>query len=208
MAGGIGVTPLLAMAETLHRRAEGFTLHLATRSRVRTPFMQRLAQAPWAGNVELHHDDEPGTALDIAATLASAPADTHLYVCGPPGFMDAVLGLARAGGWPESRLHFEFFSASPVPPSRGDGSFEVELARSGRIIVVEPDRTVAQALDAAHVMLSTSCGQGVCGTCLTRVISGIPDHRDQYLTPEEHAANDQFLPCCSRSKSARLVLDL
>ena len=88
------------------------------------------------------------------------------------------------------------------------GSFEVELASSGRIIVVPKDKTVAEALASAGVEVETSCEQGVCGTCVTRVLQGEPDHRDMYLTPQEQAANDQFLPCCSRAECARLVLDL
>jgi vanillate O-demethylase ferredoxin subunit len=121
--------------------------------------------------------------------------------------MDAVLGSARAQGWPEAQLHYEFFSAE-VAPVAGDTAFEVQLASSGRIVVVPADRSIVHALAAAGVTVATSCEQGVCGTCLTRVIEGVPEHRDLYLTPEEQAAGDQFLPCCSRSRSARLVLDL
>ena len=118
-----------------------------------------------------------------------------------------LLATARGLGWTDQRLHMEFFAADPVSHT-GDRAFEVELARSGKVIVVDADRSVAQALDAAGVLLPTSCEQGICGTCLTRVLAGQPDHRDQYLTPEEQAANDQFLPCCSRAISPRLVLDL
>lgn len=207
MAGGIGLTPLLSMAESLHAAGARFELHHATRSRARTPFMERLQAAPWTTQVHWHHDDDAATTLDIASTLRAAPAGSHVYTCGPRGFMDAVLNTARSLAWREDRLHAESFSAEPATRA-GDQTFEVELARSGKVIVVDPDRSVAQALDAAGVLLPTSCEQGVCGTCLTRVIAGTPDHRDQYLTPEEQAANDQFLPCCSRSLSPRLVLDL
>ncbi len=131
----------------------------------------------------------------------------HLYVCGPKGFMDAVLGAARAAGWPESQLHVEFFSAE-IAKSDADGAFEVKLASSGRVIPVAKEQTVVEALAAAGVEVATSCEQGVCGTCLTRVLAGEPDHKDLYLTPEEQAANDQFTPCCSRSRTPMLVLDL
>jgi vanillate monooxygenase ferredoxin subunit len=208
LAGGIGITPMLAMAETLSVSGQSFELHHATRSRERTAFMDRLAAAPYASRVTHHFDDgEPAQRLDIATTLGSAPKDAHLYVCGPQGFMDAVLGAARSSGWPEVRLHYEFFGAAPVDTS-GDGSFEVEIASSGRVIPVKADQTALAALIDAGVDVPMSCEQGVCGTCLTGVKSGTPDHRDHYLTPEEQAANDQFLPCCSRAKSARLVLDL
>lgn len=208
MGGGIGITPLLAMAETLSQRGEAFTLHYATRSRERTAFTQRLAQSPFARHVHLHTDDGPAEQrLNIDAVLRDAPQGAHMYVCGPQGYMDAVLGTARAQGWPETRLHMEFFGAAPTQTDQ-DGGFEVELAQSGRVIAVGKTQTTLQALLDAGVDIPMSCEQGVCGTCLTRVISGVPDHRDHYLTPEEHAVNDQFLPCCSRSLSPRLVLDL
>jgi len=207
MAGGIGITPLLAMAETLHREGASFDLHHATRSAERTPFVARMQAAPWSDRVRWHHDDGGDKLLDIPAVLAAAPAGSHVYVCGPQGFMDAVLNGARAAGWATERLHAESFGGA-VAAQDGDQAFEIELARSGRVIVVDPDCSVAQALDAAGVLLPTSCEQGVCGTCLTRVLAGTPDHRDQYLTDEERGANDQFLPCCSRALSPRLVIDL
>lgn len=207
LAGGIGITPLLAMAEQLAAQGGGFTLHHATRSRERTPFVAQLASAPYADRVHHHFDDGPAMQkLDLAATLRSAPAGSHLYVCGPTGFMEAVLAEGRAQGWDEARLHREYFAAAPTGTA-GDGGFELELASSGRVIPVAADQTALAALLAAGLDIPMSCEQGVCGTCLTGVKSGVPDHRDQYLTPEERAANNQFLPCCSRASSARLVLD-
>lgn len=208
LAGGIGITPLLAMAEQLAAQGGAFTLHHATRSRERTPFVAQLATTPYADRVHHHFDDGPATQkLDLAATLRSAPAGSHLYVCGPTGFMEAVLAEGRAQGWDEARLHREYFAAAPTGTA-GDGGFELELASSGRVIPVAADQTALAALLAAGLDIPMSCEQGVCGTCLTGVKSGVPDHRDQYLTPEERAANNQFLPCCSRASSARLVLDL
>lgn len=208
LAGGIGITPLLAMAEQLAAQGHAFTLHHATRSRERTPFVAQLATATYADRVHHHFDDGPAMQkLDLAATLRSAPADSHLYVCGPTGFMEAVLAEGRAQGWDEARLHREYFAAAPMGTA-GDGGFELELASSGRVIPVAADQTALAALLAAGLDIPMSCEQGVCGTCLTGVKSGVPDHRDQYLTPEERAANNQFLPCCSRASSPRLVLDL
>jgi vanillate O-demethylase ferredoxin subunit len=208
VAGGIGVTPILCMAERLAATGAEFEMHYATRSRARTAFFDRIRSAPFARRVHFHFDDgAPEQKLDIGALLSSQPAGTHLYVCGPQGLMDAVLASARAGGWDEPRLHYEFFAAD-VQPRAGDGAFEVQLASSGRVIPVPADRSVLAALADAGVVVPSSCEQGVCGTCLTRVVEGVPDHRDQYLLPEEQAANDQFMPCCSRAKSARLVLDL
>ncbi len=208
LAGGIGVTPILCMAERLAATGADFEMHYCTRSRERTAFHDRIRASAYADRVAFHFDDgAPAQALDIAALLATPQPGMHLYVCGPKGFMDAVLGTARAGGWPEAQLHYEFFAAD-IAPAEGDAAFEVQLASSGRVVVVPKDQTVVQALAAAGVEVQTSCEQGVCGTCLTRVLEGTPDHRDLYLTPEEQAANDQFTPCCSRARSARLVLDL
>ncbi len=207
-AGGIGVTPILCMAERLALMGAEFDMHYCGRSRDRMAFVDRIATAAFAAKVKVHVDDgAPEQKLDLAAALAQPQAGTHLYVCGPKGFMDAVLGTARAAGWPEAQLHYEFFAAEVVK-SDSDGSFEVKLASSGRVITVAKDKTVVAALAEAGVDIPVSCEQGVCGTCLTRVIEGEPDHRDAYLTAEERAANDQFLPCCSRAKSACLVLDL
>ena len=130
-----------------------------------------------------------------------------MYVCGPTGFMDWVLGAARDAGVPEGRLHREYFAAGPIDTS-SDGSFEIRLASTGAVIRVGTQETVTAALAKAGITVPMSCEQGVCGTCLTRVLEGVPDHRDMYLTPQEQALCDQFAPCCSRSKSSRLVLDL
>jgi vanillate O-demethylase ferredoxin subunit len=208
LAGGIGITPILCMAERLSAVGADFEMHYATRSRARTAFFERIGGSRFAPRVAFHFDDGPAQQkLDIAAVLARQGAGTHLYVCGPAGFMDASLGAARGSGWDDARIHYEFFNAD-VQPQAGDGAFEVQLGSSGRVIAVPADRTVLAALADAGVVVPSSCEQGVCGTCLTRVIDGTPDHRDQYLTPEEQAAGDQFTPCCSRAKSARLVLDL
>ena len=208
LAGGIGITPLLSMAEQLQREGREFELHYCTRSAARSAFAQRLREAAWAGRVRLHHDDGPAAQrLDLAGLLAGAPAGTQLYVCGPRGFIDWVLQGGRDAGWDDSRLHREYFAAAEEVPSAG-GAFEVELASSGRVVRVEPAQTIVQALAAAGIDLPTSCEQGVCGTCLTRVLSGTPEHRDSYLTDEERARNDQMLPCCSRALSPRLVLDV
>ncbi len=208
LAGGIGVTPILCMAERLAMVGADFAMHYSSRTRARTAFVERIAASTFAQQVQFHFDDgDAAQKLDLAALLKEPQDGVHLYVCGPKGYMDAVLATARARGWPESQLHYEFFAAEVIK-SETDASFEVQLASSGRIITITKDQTVTQALAAAGVEVQTACEQGVCGTCLTRVLFGVPDHKDVYLTSEEQAANDQFTPCCSRAKSARLVLDL
>lgn len=208
LAGGIGVTPILCMVERLAITGAAFEMHYATRAPERTAFRARIAASSFADRVHFHYDNgDAAQKLDLNALLANPQAGTHLYVCGPRGYMDAVLGTARAAGWPESQLHYEFFGAE-VTKSDNDAGFEIKLASSGRIVMVPKDQTVTQALAAAGVEVMVSCEQGVCGTCLTRVLEGVPEHKDSYLTPEEQAANDQFTPCCSRSRTPQLVLDL
>ena len=208
IAGGIGVTPILCMAERLALTGGAFEMHYCTRSRERTAFVERIAQSAFAPQVQFHFDDgDASQKLALDPLLAAPQPGVHLSVCGPTGFMDWVLEAARAAGWPADQLHYEFFSAE-VAKSDDDAAFEVKLASSGRVVKVEKDQTVVQALAAIGVEVQTSCEQGVCGTCLTRVLEGELDHKDMYLTPEEQAANDQFTPCCSRSRSPLLVLDL
>ncbi|MDB5827885.1 MAG: Phthalate 4,5-dioxygenase [Variovorax sp.] len=208
VAGGIGVTPILCMAERLAVTGASLEMHYCTRSPERTAFRERIASASFSGTVQFHFDDgDAGQKLDLARLLSTMKPGVHLYVCGPKGFMDWLLDAARAAGWPAEQLHYEFFGAEVVK-SDDDASFEVKLASSGKVVVVGKDQTVVQALAAAGIEVAVSCEQGVCGTCLTRVLEGEPEHKDMYLTPEEQAANDQFTPCCSRSKSPLLVLDL
>ena len=207
-AGGIGVTPLLAMAETLQRLGAEFEMHYCSRSLARTAFATRIRASGFARRVHMHFDDGPAhQRLDPGSALGTVCANTHIYVCGPGGFMDYVLGAARSAGWPAGQLHCEYFAAQPQDV-RGNTAFTVRLARSGRRVDVPADVTVVRALADAGLAVPTSCEQGICGTCLTRIIEGLPDHRDTYLTDEERARNDQFLPCCSRARTPVLVLDL
>lgn len=214
LAGGIGVTPLLSMAECLAREGADFRLHYCTRSAATTAFGARIAESAFAAQVQFHFDDgAPEQALDLAATLARPAPDAQLYVCGPRGFMDAVLTQARAQGWREEQLHYEYFGGAVQTQTLdhghdSNGAFQVVLARSGQTVDVAAHQSVTQALAAAGVPVMTACEQGVCGTCLTGVLAGLPDHRDSYLTAQERAANDQFLPCCSRALGPALTLDL
>ncbi len=208
MAGGIGITPLLAMADRLAATGAEFELHYCARTRDRTTFRDRLERSAFAAGVRFHYDDgADDQKLDIGQFLDSQREGTHLYVCGPQGFISAVLTRARDAHWPEPQLHHEFFGARATVDD-GRTHFEVLLASSGRVVLVPPGQSVVQALAEVGVEIPTSCEQGVCGTCVTRVLQGTPDHKDFYFTPQEHAKNDQFAPCCSRSKSPRLVLDL
>jgi vanillate O-demethylase ferredoxin subunit len=208
VAGGIGVTPILCMAERLANVGAAFEMHYCTRSRDRTAFVERIARSVFASHVTFHFDDgPPEQRVDIGALLEDPRPDTHLYVCGPKGFMDFVIGTARQKGWPPHRVHKEYFSAA-VRTMESDTEFDVQLASTGKTYRIAKDKTVVTALRAHGIEIPTSCEQGVCGTCLTRVIDGEPEHRDIYQSDDERARNDQFTPCCSRSKTPTLVLDL
>lgn len=206
-AGGIGITPILCMAERLAQGGADFELHYCARSQQRAAFVQRLRHSAFAERVFLHFDEQPESALDALQVLAAPQDDLHLYVCGPAGFMQHVLDSARAQGWRDDCLHREYFSAAPMAHS-ADGSFTIKLASSGQVLQVPADRSVVQVLQEQGIEIATSCEQGICGTCLTRVLEGVPEHRDLYLSEDEQASNDQFIPCCSRAKTPLLVLDL
>lgn len=208
LAGGIGVTPILAMAESLAAKGAAFEMHYCARSPEKAAFKERLATCGFAAQVQFHYDSgDAGQKLDLATLLAKPEEGTHVYVCGPQGFIEYVMNTAKAQGWPAAQLHVEYFSAAAVDTS-GDGAFEVKLASSGQTFTIPAGKTVIKILEEQGVVIPYSCEEGVCGTCLTRVIEGVPDHRDMYLTEEEQAANDQFTPCCSRAKTPVLVLDL
>ncbi len=207
-AGGIGITPMLAMAQQLAHGQADFTLHYCSRTPSRTAFLDRLRDAPWADRVRLHFDDgDARQKLDAAAVLAMPSPDVRLYVCGPSGFMAHVIDSARAAGWADANIHSESFSGG-ASARNGDEAFSVRLARSGRTVEVAAGQTVAAALAAHGVDVALSCEQGICGSCAVRVLDGEPDHRDCFFTEAEHAAGGCFTPCCSRSKSALLALDL
>jgi len=206
IGGGIGITPMIAMAYRLHAEDKPFTLHYCAREQATAAFLEDLANAPFADKVHLHFDSGEGTACFNAASDLSDPATgAHVYTCGPAGFMSYMHGLAEARGYAREALHQEFFSVEV--DSTGD-SFEVELAQSGQTVTVAEGQSIVEALAGIGVTIEVSCEQGICGTCLCDVLEGEPDHRDSFLTDEEKADGDQIMLCCSRAKSSKLVLDL
>jgi vanillate O-demethylase ferredoxin subunit len=207
-AGGIGVTPLLCMAQRLHAIGADFEMHYSARSRDRMAFHGEIAASPFASRVRFHFDDgDAGQMLNLPQALGAHDADTHIYICGPTGYINHVVQTAQGMGWPQSQIHLEYFGAAPQDTT-GDRPFDVKIASTGKRYTVAASETVVQALAKQGIEVMTSCEQGVCGTCITRVLEGECDHRDLYFTDDEKAKNDQFTPCCSRAKSAVLVLDL
>lgn len=208
-AGGIGVTPLLSMAWDLHRQGAVFSLHYRARTRARMAYLDRLAAAPFSQQVYCHIDDEQPVPWDIVQVLGAPAPDAHVYVCGPQGFMDHVTASALALGWQDTHIHVEYFAAPTSEAANTDApqAFELCLPSRDLVVTVPPDRSVAQTLLAHGVPVPLSCEQGICGTCQMRVISGVPEHRDLFLSDAQKAANDCFLPCCSRARTSRLVVD-
>lgn len=204
LAGGIGVTPLVAMAHRLQSLGADFAFHYCARTLARTAFQRELTQSSFADKVTLHIDEQ-GPGLDIDAVLAGVAPGDHLYICGPAGFIEFVSAAAKRLGWPGGQVHLEHFAAEI--DATGD-AFEVEARRSGVTVMVPGDKTIAQVLLAAGIDVPLSCEQGVCGTCVTEVIEGVPDHRDLFLSEDEQAANAEMAICCSRARSARLVLNI
>jgi vanillate monooxygenase ferredoxin subunit len=208
-AGGIGVTPILCMAERLAAIGADFEMHYGARSLDRCAFHDRIAASSFADKVHFHFDDgDDSQKLNIDAALGQPDPGTHIYVCGPTGFIDFILKSAAAKGFPDSQVHREYFTVDTTEMFAEGGPFQVKLSSTGQVFDVPADRTVMDVLRDHDVDLPTSCEQGVCGTCVTRVLDGVPEHRDYYLTNEEREKNDQFTPCCSRSKTPLLVIDL
>ncbi|MPY57096.1 PDR/VanB family oxidoreductase [Streptomyces spongiae] len=207
VAAGIGITPLLAMAYELHALDAEFRLHYVARDRAGAAFADLLEHSAFAGRVDFHFGlGREATARALAATLATSGEGAHVYTCGPQGFMDQVTTLA-ARTVPEDRVHRELFQAGDLPDAGAATAFEVELD-TGEVYTVPPDKTIAEVLEAGGVPLDTSCREGICGTCVLRVLDGEPDHRDHCLSAKEKAAGDQIAACVSRAKSPRLVVEL
>lgn len=206
IGGGIGITPLLAMAYRLADLGRVFELHYCARTRSRAAFADEIARSAFSSRVAFHYDDgAPEQLFSIESCLARPDADTHVYICGPQGFMDHVIAGARSHGWAADHIHVEYFSAEIS--TEGD-AFTVVAARSGKSVEVPSGTTIADALQGIGIDVLLSCQEGVCGTCLTNVLDGTPDHRDLVQSDEEKKENRQITVCCSRSKSKTLVLDI
>ncbi len=202
IAGGIGITPIWCMVQRLEQLGKSWKLYYSCRSRADAAFLEPMQKMP---SVHFHFDDEnEGKFLDIAAVVAQAPKDAHLYCCGPGPMLKAF--EAATQGWADEQTHVEYFTAKAAPAK--SGGFVVELSRSGEEHFIPEGKTILQVLLDAGVDVDYSCELGICGACETRVISGIPEHRDAILSEEEQAENTRVMICCAGCKSDRLVLDL
>jgi ferredoxin-NADP reductase len=203
IAGGIGITPFMAQLEDLHAGSVPYELHYSVRSPEHAAFLRRL-QARESGRVHMYYDSL-NQMIDFEGLLSGQPLGTHVYVCGPAGFIGRVIDTAKACGWPGSHIHWEQFSAPPA----GD-AFVVYLARSQKKVVVPADSTLLEAIEAAGVEVPYLCRGGVCGFCQTAVAEcdGELLHNDHYLTDADKAGGRTIMPCVSRARAANFVLDL
>lgn len=204
--GGIGITPLLAMAYSLAERGSAFALHYCVREQSRAAFFQELTEGSFSDHVHFHFDDGPDEQrLDVASAFGLPSGGRHIYVCGPAGFIDFITNEARRRGWPDSQIHSERFDADV---DKAGESFEFVASRSQQTFIIPGDKTIAEVLLAAGVDVSVACEQGICGTCLCDVLEGTPDHRDLVQSDDEKSSNARIALCCSRSLSARIVVDV
>jgi vanillate O-demethylase ferredoxin subunit len=202
IAGGIGVTPMLPMIARLEKLGRSWELHYVAATPDRAAYVDRLSDYD---RVEIVYDGLPGAQrLDLKRICGAAPAEAHLYCCGPGGMLDAF--VATNADRPKGHAHIEYFSAETELAT--DGGYTLELARSGKTVTVAEGETMLDALLGAGVDVGFACAEGVCGTCEVKVLDGIPDHRDHFLTEEDKAANRSIMVCCSGSKTASLVLDI
>lgn len=211
LAGGIGITPILAMARRAVTTGTPWTLVYGGRTRSSMAYTAELAElaASSGGDVQLVPQDEMGHP-DFAAAFADLPEGTAVYACGPEPMLQAAETLSETL-LPAGTLHLERFGAKPVPDGErtgADTSFEVELARSGRTLTVPADKRLIDVVREVVPQVPFSCEEGYCGSCETSVLDGTPDHRDQVLTPEERDSNETMMICVGRCLSRKLVLDL
>lgn len=210
LAAGIGVTPLIPMAQMLAKSGADFLLHYSAKSPQQAPFYNMLQNASYAERVQFHFTQEQGKRADIRALLKSLPDKRDIYVCGPNDYIHEVIDCALELGWPEVKLHREFFNSvrSPEMDNAPREAFQVKIASTGEVFDIEAGLSITQALEMNGIDIPISCEEGWCGTCMTRVLEGVPDHRDTFLSNDERKANNLIMPCCSRSRSDCLVLDI
>ena len=204
VAGGIGITPILAMVRHLIATGEKpFRLYYLTRSPEDTAFRDVLTTPECRGRVTIHHDGgDPARAFDLWP-LFERPAAVHVYCCGPRGLLQEVRDMT--GHWSPSSIHFESFADAQTLAVPQDRPFRVRLARSGDVVHVRADESILEALRAHGLDVPSSCESGTCGTCRTRLLEGVAEHRDLVLSESEHA--DNIMVCVSRARTAEIVID-
>jgi ferredoxin-NADP reductase len=204
VAGGIGITPILPMIESVQQRGTPWTLAYGGRQRSSMAFLDELAR--YGSRVRVWPQDEEGL-LGLPEILGEPRPDTLIYCCGPEQLLSAV--ESQCATWRPGSLHVERFAPKPTEPAAGaDQPFELVLQRSGITTAVPADQTILEVVDRAGISVLSSCRVGTCGTCEQEVIAGDIDHRDSVLSEEDREAGEYMMICVSRCRSERLVLDL
>lgn len=204
---GIGVTPLLSMAHELFMRKQSFVLHVFANQLSDLAFHDQLAGLPFAECLQIHVGTMTHSArVDQASALAAYQPGSGLYLCGPLLFMEGVIAAAKANSWPVENIWSESFSASQAEIE--NRPFEVQLASTGEVLQVDESEHLIDVLHAHGYAVACSCTQGICGSCITPVLEGVPEHRDAIMTESQRDANRSMTVCVSRARSQRLVLDL
>jgi vanillate O-demethylase ferredoxin subunit len=209
IAGGIGITPFIPMMAALDSARRRWRLHYCAKARDSAPLCADVERFGAAGFGEIiwHLTGEAGgRRMDLGAAMENVLPRTHVYCCGPGGMLKNFLAAASAHGLPPDQVHVEYF-ANEAEALTG-GGFTVVLHRSGKELLVKPGETILDAVEAAGVEVPQSCLEGLCGSCETRVIEGVPEHRDMVLSERDRQAGKTMMICCSGTKSQRLVLDL
>jgi phthalate 4,5-dioxygenase reductase subunit len=203
IAGGIGVTPMVAMIHELRAAGKRFRLFYFNRTPEMTAFRDALGADELKNSVTIHYDQgDPSRSFDLKPILKERQNREHLYCCGPRPLMEAV--RAMTDHWSPTAVHFEAFSEAETHRPT-DTAFNVRLARSGKVIAVPADRTILEVLRDDGLDVPSSCETGTCGTCRTKMLAGVADHRDLVLA--EHEKADTIMICVSRAKTAEITLD-
>lgn len=208
LAGGIGVTPLISMAQYLAASDGSFALYYFTRSIESTAFLDLIQTSKLRDRTKNYFGLSAKEVEGAAEEILRYRPGSHLYLCGPTPFMDVIKYTAERRNWPQFSIHFEYFSAPVTRNENDQDAFEVQLSRTGQVFEILPTDTIANVLARNGILIQTSCEQGICGTCVTKVLEGVPDHRDFYLSDQEKSRNDTMAICTSRSKTKRIVLDI
>ena len=207
IAGGIGITPIMAMVGSAQQAGSDWTLIYVGRSRSTMAFAEALSDS-YGDRVTVWADDENGQFFDLNDALREPAEQTLVYCCGPEPLLSAVED--HCSHWPEGSLHIERFAAkAPAEPAaEALDTFKVVCQRSAVTVEVSSETSILEALEEADIPILSSCLEGICGTCEAFVLEGTPDHRDSMLTDAERASGNKILTCVSRSCSEKLVLDL
>lgn len=204
IAGGIGITPILSMIRRLESLGRPWRLYYGSRGRANAAFLDELSNLDRNDRVKVFLGSTPDKQMNLKDVISRLTPDSHVYCCGPSGMLNAYIDACSH--LPARHVHYERFGAASEAATAG--GFELELKKSGRCIRVEPGKTMLDALVENGVDVQYACSAGVCGTCKTAVLEGIPDHRDEYLTDDEKRSNKVVMVCCSGSQTERLCLDL